>query len=76
MNSFALLCKDTKNPQFITIFALKISKSLVIDEECVVMPNDFLYLGLLPLYERYATGLTEASKVISEQKTLCPCKVP
>lgn len=39
--------------------ALNISKSLKIDEDCVVMPNDFLYLGLLPLYERYATGLTE-----------------
>lgn len=39
--------------------ALKISKNLVIDEDCVLMPNDFLYLGLLPLYERYATGLTE-----------------
>ena len=39
--------------------ALNISKNLKIDEDCVVMPNDFLYLGLLPLYERYATGLTE-----------------
>lgn len=39
--------------------ALKISKNLVIDKDCVVMPNDFLYLGLLPLYEKYATGLTE-----------------
>ncbi len=39
--------------------ALKISKELVIDEDCVVMPNDFLYLGLLPLNERYATSLTE-----------------
>ena len=39
--------------------ALKISKELVIDKDCVVMPNDFLYLGLLPLNERYATSLTE-----------------
>lgn len=39
--------------------ALKISKQLIIDEDCVVMPNDFLYLGLLPLNERYATSLTE-----------------
>lgn len=39
--------------------ALNISKNLKIDEDCIVMPNDFLYLGLLPLYERYATGLTE-----------------
>nr|DAJ65518.1 MAG TPA: upper collar protein [Caudoviricetes sp.] len=39
--------------------ALKISKELVIDKDCVVMPNDFLYLGLLPLNKRYATSLTE-----------------
>jgi len=39
--------------------ALKLSKSLEIDKECVVMPNDSLYLGLLPLFSRYATGLTE-----------------
>lgn len=39
--------------------ALKISKSLKIDEECVVMPNDSLYLGLLPMFNRYATGITE-----------------
>ena len=39
--------------------ALKLSKSLKIDEECVVMPNDSLYLGLMPMYSRYATGITE-----------------
>lgn len=39
--------------------ALKWSASLCIDEECVVMPNDSLYLGLLPLYARYATMMTE-----------------
>ena len=39
--------------------ALKISKSLKIGIECVVMPNDSLYLGLLPMFARYATGLTE-----------------
>ncbi len=39
--------------------ALKLSKSLKIDDECVVMPNDSLYLGLMPMFSRYATGLTE-----------------
>lgn len=39
--------------------ALKLSANLRIDEDCVVMPNDSLYLGLLPLYSRYAAGLTE-----------------
>lgn len=38
---------------------LKISKSLKIDEDCVVIPNDAMYLGLLPLCTRYATALTE-----------------
>ena len=39
--------------------ALKLSKMLEIDKECVVIPNDSLYIGLLPLFSRYATGLTE-----------------
>lgn len=39
--------------------ALKISKNLKIGTDCVVMSNDSLYLGLIPLFNRYATGLTE-----------------
>ena len=39
--------------------ALKLSKSLKIGSECVVMPNDGLYLGLLPLFTRYASVMTE-----------------
>lgn len=39
--------------------ALKINKSLTIDEECVVMRNDSLYIGLLPLFFRYASAITE-----------------
>lgn len=35
------------------------SKNLVIGEECIVMRNDSLYLGLLPMYSRYAYHLTE-----------------
>ena len=39
--------------------ALKLSKSLEIGSECVVMPNDSLYLGLIPMFARYASGMTE-----------------
>lgn len=39
--------------------ALKLSKSLKIDVDCVVMPNDSLYVGLLPMLSRYATLLCE-----------------
>lgn len=39
--------------------AQKWSRSLVIDSDCVVMSNDSLYLGLLPLFHRYAYNLAE-----------------
>lgn len=39
--------------------ALKLSKSLSIGVDCVVMSNDSLYLGLIPLFARYASGMTE-----------------
>ena len=39
--------------------ALKFSKTLRIDEECIVVPNDSLYMGLMPLCKRYGTMLTE-----------------
>lgn len=39
--------------------ALNLSKNLKIDIECVVIPNDSLYVGLLPLFERYASAMTE-----------------
>lgn len=39
--------------------ALKLFKSLQIGSECVVMPNDSLYLGLIPLFTRYAACMTE-----------------
>ena len=39
--------------------ALNLSKSLVINKECVVMANDSLYLGLIPMFSRYATAITE-----------------
>lgn len=39
--------------------ALNLSKSLKIDKECIVMSNDSLYIGLVPMFQRYANMLTE-----------------
>jgi hypothetical protein len=39
--------------------ALKISKTLDIGKDCVVIPNDSTYTGLLPLLYRYLTLITE-----------------
>lgn len=35
------------------------SANLVINTDCVVIRNDSLYLGMMPLFRRYATALTE-----------------
>lgn len=39
--------------------ALNLSVSLKIGEECVVMPNDAMYIGLYPLLSRYITAMAE-----------------
>jgi hypothetical protein len=39
--------------------ALNISKNLKIDTDCIVMNNDALYMGLLPVFTRYAKQFTE-----------------
>ena len=39
--------------------ALKLSKTFIINENCVIIPNDALYLGLLPLFTKYATSFCE-----------------
>lgn len=39
--------------------ALNFYKNLRIDEECVIIPNDSLYLGLMPLITRYNTMISE-----------------
>ena len=39
--------------------ALGISKNLKIGEDCIVMPSDSLYQGLMPILSHYATGITE-----------------
>lgn len=38
---------------------LNYSKNLVIDEDCIVIPSDSMYMGLLPMFEKYATALSE-----------------
>lgn len=49
-------------PTILTIAnpALNISVNAVIDKDCIVMPNDSMYMGLLPLFNRYGTAMTEA----------------
>ena len=39
--------------------ALNWSASLKIGEECIIIPNDSLYMGLLPMFSRYASMLAE-----------------
>lgn len=45
--------------------ALKVSREYRIGEDCVIIPNDAMYLGLLPLYERYAAQMVEAELTLS-----------
>lgn len=40
--------------------ALNISVNAKIDKDCIIMPNDSLYLGLIPLCNRYSTQMCEA----------------
>lgn len=53
------------NPYYMpTIFtianpALKLTVNAEIDKDCIIVPNDAMYLGLLPLFSKYATSLTE-----------------
>lgn len=39
--------------------ALEMSKTYTIDEDCVVIPSDSMFLGLLPLCKKYATQMVE-----------------
>lgn len=49
-------------PTILTIAnpALNLSVNATIDKDCVVIPNDSMYLGLLPMFNRYGTAMTEA----------------
>lgn len=39
--------------------ALSLFVTAEIGKDCVVMPNDTLYMGLMPMFRRYATGMSE-----------------
>lgn len=54
--------------------ALNFNKELKIDEDCVVMRNDELYLGLIPLFNKYATFIAEAE--ISLKQAIINARVP
>ncbi len=38
---------------------LKLSESYKIDKDCIIINNDTMYLGLMPLFSKYATALAE-----------------
>ena len=37
----------------------EVSRTYEIDKDCVIMPNDSMYLGVLPILNKYATMLSE-----------------
>ena len=39
--------------------ALNFSETMQIDEDCVIVPHDSMYMGLLPMFQRYASMLVE-----------------
>ena len=43
----------------VTVPYLKYNATLDIDKDCVIIPNDSMYIGLLPLYEKYCTIMME-----------------
>ena len=45
--------------------ALHLSVNANIDIDCVVMPNDSMYMGLLPMFLRYATAMSETDLSIN-----------
>lgn len=45
--------------------ALKLSREYRIGKDCVVIPNDALYMGLLPMFERYAAQMVEAELTLN-----------
>lgn len=63
-------------PTIVTISnpALNLSVNAKIDDDCVVIPNDSMYLGLLPLFTRYATLYTESD--ISTMVAVINSRIP
>ncbi len=44
--------------------ALKFNAELTVNEDCVIIPNDALYVGLMPMFNRYASMLAENDATI------------
>lgn len=44
--------------------ALKLSKTFKIDEDCIIINSDSMYMGLTPLFEKYCTMLNESDITI------------
>ena len=40
--------------------ALHMDRDYKINQDCIIIPNDSLYMGLIPLMNRYGTGVIEA----------------
>ena len=47
--------------------ALNITREFVIDTECIVIPNDYMYMGLMPILQKYATLITENTITLYRQ---------
>ena len=54
--------------------ALNYSANLKIGEECVVMLNDYLYQGMMPMFNKYGSMLVEAE--ISLKQAIINARVP
>lgn len=54
--------------------ALRLSKTFTIDEDCVVMLNDTMYQGLMPMFSKYAHLLAEAE--LSLKYAIINARVP
>ena len=54
--------------------ALNYSANLEIDKECIVMLNDHLYQGLMPMFNKYGSMLVEAE--ISLKQAIINARVP
>ena len=53
---------------------LKLNKEYKINEDCIVMVNDTLWTGLMPLFNKYANQLTEAD--ITLRMALINARIP
>lgn len=63
-------------PTIVTVAnpALNYSANLEIDKECIVMLNDYYYIGLMPMFNKYAHLLSEAE--LSLQTAIINARVP